>query len=257
MLALVAAAGDLVGGVLATAARWTHERVTALTAVGAGIILGTCFLSLIPEVIEGQPGAPALMAAGFLFVFAAENLFGQRARGSAAEGSHGRAAARELIGALDSEEPLIGRVASWIAFTGLSVHAFFDGVAIAAAWSAGAAAGLVTFFAVMLHKVPEGLSISAIMAAAGRSRRASLLAAAALAALTVGGALLTLLLANLGMGAGVALLALATGTLLYVVSTDLLPVINRTGGPAALVWVFAGVGLVWGALTALAAVGLE
>lgn len=252
-LAAVAAGGDVLGGLLASAApRDARRWMTHLSAFGAGIILGTCFLSLIPEVLKAEPNGPLLIALGFLFVFIVENLFASRP-----PQVPGASPARELIGALDPSEPLLSRLASWIAFGGLSVHAFFDGVAIVVSWTAGVTAGLVTFLAVALHKLPEGVSIASIMLAAARTRRGALLAAGALAALTVAGALFTLVAASLGAGVGSVLLAFATGTLLYVVSADLLPMVNRMRSATAPISVGLGVALIYGVLALSTLVGLE
>lgn len=258
--ALAAAAGDLVGGLLATSSRIPAGRGRAqLTAIAAGIMLGTCFLSLIPEVIRATGHGPVLLASGFLMVFIAEDVFSRRAHshdhGPAA--GHPEAVTHELIGALAPDEPLITRLASWAAFVGLSIHAFFDGVAIVVSWAVSPAVGLLTFAAVILHKVPEGFSMSAIMLAAARAQRGAALAAGALAALTVGGAAAALVAESLNPDAASALLAIATGTLLYVVATDLLPVVNRTGGAVAPITVGLGVALVYATLRILGSVGLN
>jgi len=256
LLAVVAAAGDVLGGALATAAG-SGGRVRQLGALGAGVMLGTCFLSLLPEVVEATPLAPVLVTAGFLIVFLAENVFAGRSHAQSVHGGHTGAAVHELVGELASDEPLITRLASWMAFAGLSVHALLDGVAIVVAWSAGGATGAATFFAVLLHKVPEGLSMSAIMLASARTRREASLAALALAILTILGALAATAIEATGSGGGAVLLALATGSLLYVAAADLLPMVNRGGGTAGPGLVVIGIVLVYAALAGARAAGLE
>ena len=43
------------------------------------------------------------------------------------------------------------------ALVGLSTHTFFDGVSIASGFLVSVPLGLLIFFAVVLHKIPEGL----------------------------------------------------------------------------------------------------
>jgi zinc transporter ZupT len=229
------------------------------TGLAAGILLGTCFLSLLPEVMEQLPASgPILIVGGFFAVFLAENFFGHQAHAHLGMPAHGKdPGTHELVGEFDPEEPRITAVASWIALGGLAVHAFFDGVAIAATWSAGVATGLVTFLAVVLHKVPEGFSISAILQAAAFSRRGAFLGAAALAMLTVLGAAITLGAEEREPAISSMLLGFAAGSLLYVVTSDLLPVVHRTGGRSAPIMVGAGVVLVYAVMTLARAVGTD
>ena len=53
---------------------------------------------------------------------------------------------------------------------GLIIHTFFDGIAIASGFLVSNALGWIIFFAVFLHKIPEGFTVSSVMLASGRSR---------------------------------------------------------------------------------------
>jgi ZIP family zinc transporter/zinc and cadmium transporter len=75
------------------------------------------------------------------------------------------------------------------------------------------------------------------MLATGRSRRAALLAGGVLGALTFVGALLTSFLAHAHVGYA---LALSAGVTIYVAASDLIPEVNREGGPALAWTVFGG-----------------
>jgi ZIP family zinc transporter/zinc and cadmium transporter len=90
---------------------------------------------------------------------------------------------------------------------------------------------------VLLHKLPEGFAVASIMLATGRSRSAALLAGAALGALTLLGALVTSFLARSHVGYA---LALSAGVTIYVAASDLIPEVNREGGPALAWTVFGG-----------------
>jgi ZIP family zinc transporter/zinc and cadmium transporter len=96
---------------------------------------------------------------------------------------------------------------------------------------------VLLFIAVLLHKLPEGFTIASVMLAAGRSRTAAMAAAVVLGVMTVLGALLTSALASNHVPYA---LALSSGVTLYVAASDLIPEVNREGGPALAWTVFGG-----------------
>src|SRR6266446_6888642 len=48
---------------------------------------------------------------------------------------------------------------------GMTIHTFFDGVAIAAGFLVSTWLGAVMFFAVFLHKLPEGFTVASVVLA--------------------------------------------------------------------------------------------
>ena len=120
---------------------------------------------------------------------------------------------------------------------GLAIHAFFDGVAIAAGFLVSTWLGAVIFVAVFLHKLPEGFTVASMVLASGQGRKSALRAAAALGGATLlGVALTSLMQAQLQYA-----LPLAGGVTLYVAGTDLLPEVNREPNWRMALLVFAGV----------------
>ena len=97
--------------------------------------------------------------------------------------------------------------------------------------------GGLLFLAVVIHKIPEGFTIASIMLAGGYSRPAAVGAGAALGVVTLTGALLTGFIAERHVGYA---LALSAGVTIYVAASDLIPEVNRDGGPALAWTVFAG-----------------
>jgi ZIP family zinc transporter/zinc and cadmium transporter len=134
-------------------------------------------------------------------------------------------------------EALLRPAAGWLAVVGLGVHTLFDGVAIAAGFMVSPTLGGVLFLAVIVHKIPEGFTIASIMLAGGYSRPAAILSGAALGVLTLAGAVLTGLIAEQHVGYA---LALSAGVTIYIAASDLIPEVNREGGPALAWTVFAG-----------------
>ena len=102
---------------------------------------------------------------------------------------------------------------------GLTLHTFFDGVAIASGFLVSGRLGILLFLAVLLHKLPEGVTIASVMVAGGQSRARAVGAAAVLGGATVLGVLLTEQVAPLARHG----LALSAGVTLYVAASNLVP----------------------------------
>ncbi len=206
-LAFVAAAAvaDLAGAVLLTT---VHQKGLAplryFVAGGAGFMLAAAFVRMLPE--------SAQVPHAFLFVLL---HFGEE--------SH--------------PEALLHPSAGYLALLGLGVHTLFDGVAIAAGFMIGPSLGVLLSVAVCLHKVPEGVTIASIMLAGGQSRATAIGAGALLGVLTIAGAVATRFVAAHHVGYA---LALSAGVTIYVAASDLIPEVNREGGPALGWTVFAG-----------------
>jgi zinc transporter ZupT len=121
---------------------------------------------------------------------------------------------------------------------GLSAHALFDGVAIGSGFVVSNWLGWLIFFAVFLHKAPEGFTMASVMLASGRSRTMAFYSAVMLAAATLAGVLVIELVPSwLPYG-----LPISAGVALYVAATDLVPEVNREPGIRMALVFFAGVG---------------
>ncbi|MBI3637756.1 MAG: ZIP family metal transporter [Candidatus Rokubacteria bacterium] len=219
--AAVAAAADLAGAVIVTKA---HQRGGArlryFVAAGAGFMLAAAFVRMLPETTH-VPHAYLWVLVGYFGVHLFEHTI----------------APHFHFGEEIHAEAFLRPSAAYLAVIGLGAHTLFDGVAIAAGFMIDARLGGVLFLAVLLHKVPEGFTIASIMLATGRSRAAALGAAAALGVFTIVGALVTGFIAEGHVGYA---LALSAGVTIYVAASDLIPEVNREGGPALAWTVFGG-----------------
>jgi ZIP family zinc transporter/zinc and cadmium transporter len=219
--AAVAAAGDLAGAAFATAVHGPGDRRLRYSiAAGAGFMLAAAFVRMLPE--------SAQIEHAFLFVllgYFGVHLFEH----TVAPHFH--------FGEEIHEEALLRPSAAYLAVLGLGVHTVFDGVAIAAGFMISTGLGIILFLAVLVHKVPEGFTVSSIMLASGHSRTGALAAAGLLGALTLLGAVVTAFVPRQHVGYA---LALSAGVTIYVAASDLIPEVNREGGPALGFTVFAG-----------------
>ena len=219
--ATVAAAADLAGAALVvTAHRKGLAPLRYFVAAGAGFMLAAAFVRMLPESAH-IPHAFLFVLVGYFGIHLFEHTV----------------APHFHFGEEVHPEALLDPAAGWLALLGLGVHTLFDGVAIAAGFMIGPALGTVLFMAVLLHKVPEGFTIASIMLAGGQSRRAAVGAGALLGVLTLTGAAATTFLAAQHVAYA---LALSAGVTIYVAASDLIPEVNREGGPALGWTVFAG-----------------
>ncbi len=221
-LGLVAAAGNLIGGYFVVRRDWPRQYLQYFLALGAGYMLAVAFLEMIPESVHlGGEGALLFVLIGFFLVHLFEHTlaphfhFGEETHHE--EMSHHRARTSVLLG--------------------LTIHTFFDGVAIAAGFLVSTWLGVVMFVAVFLHKLPEGFTVATVVLASGQGRRNAIGAAGLLGVATLAGVLLTSLLQGQLRYA----LPLSGGVTLYVAATDLLPEVNREPNWRLALLVFAGV----------------
>lgn len=120
-------------------------------AVAAGILLALAFADLFPEALEmAETGAVAGFVAGFVLLFLAEALGRVR---------HGH-------------EPRAGAFGTtlWPLVLGLAVHNTADGFVLGAAGGASAGVSGLLGLGILVHQVPVGLSLAAILVTAKVSR---------------------------------------------------------------------------------------
>jgi ZIP family zinc transporter/zinc and cadmium transporter len=223
LFALAAAFANVIGGLIVTRHKWARESLRYFIALGAGFMLGTVFLEMVPESFRLTPSASVLILAGYLIVHTFEHAF----------------ASHLHFGEETHHEELTNPVVGLSALVGMLVHTFFDGVAIGAGFMISQSFGVLVFLAVFLHKIPDGFTISSIIVSSGYSQSRALAAATALGLSTLVGVVVVHII---GDGLNYAL-PLSTGSTLYVAATDLMPEANREAGVRMAFVVFAGIGL--------------
>src|ERR1700675_3390011 len=176
LLGLIAAGGNLLGGYFVVYREWPRRYLEYFLALGAGYMLSVALVEVIPESVH-LAGESALLyvLAGFFLVHLFEHTiaphfhFGEETHSE--EVSHQHARTTVLLG--------------------LTIHTFFDGVAIAAGFLVSVWLGAMIFVAVFLHKLPEGFTVASLVLASGQGRRNAILASGLLGAATLLGGLLT------------------------------------------------------------------
>lgn len=199
--ALAAALGNLVGA-LAVVRHLKRELrlIDACLAFGAGFMLAVAVLGVLPEVMADGPAAAGYVLAGYFAVHLAQHVLTPHFH-------------------FGVETHRLTPSAGLSALIGLTLHTFFDGVAIASGFLVSGRLGVLLFLAVLLHKLPEGVTIASVTLAGGGTRGRALAAAAILGGATVLGVLLTEHLSPLARHG----LALSAGVTLYVAASNLVP----------------------------------
>jgi ZIP family zinc transporter/zinc and cadmium transporter len=219
--AAVAAVADVAGAAIVTRAHKAGRvPLRYCVAAGAGFMLAAAFVRMLPESLN-VPHAFFFVLLGYFGVHLFEHTIAPHFHFG--EETHADAHVRPSV--------------AWLALLGLGIHTVFDGVAIAAGFALDDTLGLLLFSAVFLHKLPEGGTIASVMLASGHSRRGAMAAASLLGVLTFVGALLTTALSESYVGYA---LAISAGVTIYVAASDLIPEVNREGGPALGWTVFGG-----------------
>src|SRR6185312_8330463 len=167
VLGTLAALANVFGGLVLTGRDWERRYLRYFMGVGAGFMLASALLDMVPESWRLNPSqAAGLVLGGYLLFHLVEHTFFSHFHFG--EETH-TAAFRH-------------RHMPFSVLTGLGIHTFFDGVAIGSGFLVSSWLGWVLFLAVFMHKIPEGFTMASVMLASGRGNRAALLSAAAIGA---------------------------------------------------------------------------
>jgi zinc and cadmium transporter len=203
---------------------WAKKRASFIISFAAGVMLTTAFGHLIPEAAGLNGQTIALVFAGFLVFYLLQ------------QGLMFHACGEE-----DCPEHKLGVMSS----IGLTIHSALDGVAIAAGFEADWRLGLVTSLAVLMHKMPEGITITGILMHARMPRAKVIRFSVIVAAATPVSALFAYyFLQNVPSSVIGALLALTAGSFIYLAAADLLPETHRVHHRANALFFFGGIGLI-------------
>ena len=224
LLGLTAAAANILGGLFILYRSWSRRYLKYFLALGAGFMLAAALLEILPEAVSMSGNlAYFLVLVGYFIVHFFEHTL----------------APHFHFGEETHPEHFVPDHAGISALLGLSIHTFFDGVAIASGFLVSGWLGGVIFLAIFLHKIPEGFTVASLMIATGKSRQTAFLAAIWLGVATVAGILLMGLLHSQIAYA----LPISAGVTLYVAATDLIPEVNREPDTRVALLVFLGVSL--------------
>jgi zinc and cadmium transporter len=250
-------------------ARYTQHMLS----LAAGALLATAFMHLLPEAFESQAGAQELFATllvGLVFFFLLDKAelwhhghehhhdhghdhghdpehattllhTGNSVRGELGE----TVASHEHRHHIHSHAPKSG---SWAVLTGDSVHAFGDGILIAAAFVADMRLGFVAALAVLVHEVPHHMGDLVVLRQTSNNRRIALIKVSLAGAVTALGGVVGYMLVDKLYDYLPFFLIIAASSFIYVALADLIPQLQKRASAketaAQIAWLAIGIGLV-------------
>lgn len=176
----------------------------AASAIAAGLLLALAFGDLFPEgLAEAGTGAIAGFLGGFAFLFVVELLTHAHTHHAPDEQTHRHAILPFIIG--------------------LALHNTADGFSLAVSSEQDATTALTVGIAIVLHQLPVAISLVAVLAASGVSRRQIIMTALGLGLVIPIAAGATTAWPNADPYWLGVLTAVAGGSIAYMSATHLLP----------------------------------
>jgi ZIP family zinc transporter/zinc and cadmium transporter len=229
LLGFTAGVANIAGGALLVRREWDQRYLKYFMALGAGFMLATSITEMVPASVslEGGNGGRAgfLVLFGYLIIHFCEHVVSGHFH----------------FGEETHHDEFVGHHKSFTVLLGLAIHAFFDGIAIAAGFQVSNFLGWIVFLAIFLHKIPEGFTVSSVMLASGRSAIRAFLGSVVLGIGTLLG-VFTMVVIRHGVAIG---LPISAGVTIYVAASDIVPEVNREPGIRMPLLLFVGVAMLF------------
>jgi zinc and cadmium transporter len=214
---------SLLGGFLPLLRAMSQRALALLLSFSAGVLLGAVFFHMLPEIgrhLDHTVGWPILT--GFLLIFVMERFV--------------------FVHACEERECDIHQMGI-PAFLGISLHSLIDGIALGAGLILPQL-GPVVLLAVIIHKMPDSISISSILLAAGWDRRKIGMLNLLFSLTTPVGAMIAyLFLRSLAPEYIAMAIGLSAGTFLAIATADILPQVHRIEQRNPMTLLFLALGL--------------
>ena len=235
-----------------------------LLSLAAGALLATAFMRLLPEAFEQSAVAGvsaqllfAVLLMGLIFFFLldkAELWHHGHEHGHSHEmnevrdHSHGHEHHHHAHSHSETTHNHQHTGGSWAVLLGDSVHAFGDGILIAAAFVADTRLGVAAALAVMAHEVPHHVGDLVVLRQSLGNAKAALIKLSLSGSVTALGGLIGYLLVGALEEYLPLFLVVAASSFIYVALADLIPQLQKRLSPrqtaAQVAWLFAGIALV-------------
>ncbi len=204
-----------VGIVLIVLKQINQTFINLLIALGAGSMLSVSLVHILRESLGESEYAIYTFIAGFLLIYLIEELLTP----------HHHDHAHQDHAHEDPHEHL-DHVAI-VSFIAICIHTLFDGLAIRAGFGISETVGYAALIGIAIHQIPVSLSLAAIFRASHFAQKTQMLYLLLFAlAAPLGFWISDILLDHSNITLTALASALAGGSLLYVATADLLPVIH-------------------------------
>ncbi len=240
----------LLAAVLANAlmSRYTQH----LLSLAAGALLATSFMHLLPEAFESEVSPHRLfmtLLIGVVFFFLLDKAELWHHGHEHHHGPHGLEGHHSHAGH-DHTHHAGHPTGSWSVLLGDSVHAFGDGVLVAAAFMADLSLGVAASVAVLAHEVPHHMGDLVVLRQGLTRGRSALLKLLMAGGVTVVGGLVGYTVLEQHLGILPYWLTVASSSYVYVALADLIPQLQKRLSAQAtlaqIAWLLTGIALVSG-----------
>ncbi len=195
---------------------WKSNYGGFLVSMAAGVMLATAVLDLLPEAIEGAQGRGVYWAivAGITGFFILERFM--------IWFHH-----HDHVGAHGHDETTDVNPSAYLILAGDGFHNFFDGVALATAYSINIQVGVAITVAVMLHEIPHELANFVALVHNGFSVKKALLYNLLSAIPAIVGAVGGYYFLQYFDGALPYLVGINAGMFIYIACSDMIPALHE------------------------------
>jgi ZIP family zinc transporter/zinc and cadmium transporter len=220
---LIAASAAMLGSVILIAFhKWSEKNSLLIINFAAGVMLTLAFSHLIPEGIELNPKTMIYTLLGFSIMFFLQFVV--------------------LFHPCHDQECSNNAHTHVTSITGLSLHSILDGLMIAVGFEANSSLGILTTLAILLHKLPDGITISGILLHDGMPKKKIFNISLLNACFTPIGTILGMfLLKDISMHALGALLGITAGSFIFLSASDLIPETHKCKNRTIALMLFAGI----------------
>jgi ZIP family zinc transporter/zinc and cadmium transporter len=217
---LIAASAAMMGAsIVLMFHKWSEKNSFLIINFAAGVMLSLAFTHLIPEGLELNSRTMVYVLLGFLIMFFLQFVI--------------------LFHPCHDEE--CSKHTGVTSIVGLSLHSIIDGLIIAVGFEVNNSIGILTTIAILLHKLPDGITISGILLHNSVSKKKifnfSLLTACFTPIGTISGILLFKNMATSVLGA---LLGVTAGSFIFLSASDLIPETHKCKNRFASFMLFIG-----------------
>ncbi len=207
ILLIAASFASVLGGmIIFVRKRWSQQSLYAIMSAGAGLLFAVTVFDLLPHAVtyKNKILLPfVVLGYSVLFVM-------------------------ELIGRKKGQKAGVGSIIG--ATSGFLIHAFLEGMSLAASFQVSTQLGLSLLFALILHKIPEGITMASLLMTVTTRRTVAFSGSLMLGVATFFG-VLSVSVANRWIAPDIphVVLAFSAGVFLFVSTSTLVPLIQQTG----------------------------